>query len=310
MEIDQLKTFLAVGTFGGFHRAAEVLFITQPAVSARIKSLEQSLGVKLFERGRGRLVLSAAGRALRPQAEHLMKAVADARRAVQEPRSGSGGPLHISAALSICTYLLPDILKRFRGEHPKVSITVRSGHSREVLEMVLREEVEIGLARSLHHPSVETLSLRDDPLILVAHRGHVPPHAHRVRLEEVASRPLIFFDRGSSDWTLTHGLFRRAGLVANVALEVDTIEAAKRMVERGLGISFLPLLAVAQEVRQGRLVAIQITDAEPLSRSLDVIHSRHRPLSKEAMSFLRTLRTAVMSAGASIRHRPRRRRVR
>lgn len=307
MEIDQVETFLAVGTFGGFRRAAEALRVTQPAVSARIKALEQSLGVTLFERGQGALVLSGAGRALRPHAEQLLRAVALARQAVQELRPSSGGALQIAAALSICTYLLPDVLKRFRAAHPAVMITVHSGHSKEVLEMVLREEAEIGLARSLHHPSVETVSLRDDPLILVGHRAHLPTRAHRARLEEVVDRPLVFFDRGSSDWTLTHGLFRRAGLVPNVVLEVETIEAAKRMVERGLGLAFLPYIAVARELRRGTLVAIEIVDAEPLARSLDVIHSRHRTLNPEALAFLRTLRSAV-SVVAGPAGRPFRRR--
>ena len=141
--------------------------------------------------------------------------------------------------LSICTYLLPDVLKRFQAAHPSVMITVRSGHSKEVLEMVLRGEAEIGLARSLHHPEVETVQ--------AARRSADPGRAagprrarRRARLDQVADRPLIFFDRGSSDWTLTQGLFRRAGLVPNVVLEVETIETAKRMVERGIGLAFLP----------------------------------------------------------------------
>ena len=310
MQLDQIETFLAVGTFGGFRRAAEALRITQPAVSARIKALEESLGVPLFERGRGGLVLSAAGRALRPHAERILRAVALARQGVHELRQAGGGALQIAAALSICTYLLPDVLKRFQAAHPKVMITVRSGHSKEVLEMVLREEAEIGLARSLHHPAVETVSLRDDPLVLVADAKRPPIDRRRVRLEQVADRPLIFFDRGSSDWTLSHGLFRRAGLVPNVVLEVETIEAAKRMVERGLGLAFLPQLAVAREIRRGTLVGIQIVDAEPLSRSLDVIHPRHRPLSAEALVFLRTLRSSVREVTAVSRRPLRRRRRR
>lgn len=310
MEIDQVETFLAVVTFGGFRRAAEALRVTQPAVSARIKALEQSLGVALFERKQGGLALSAPGRALRPHAEQLLRAVALARQAVHELRPASGSALQIAAVLSICTYLLPDVLKRFQAAHRNVMIAVRSGHSKEVLEMVLREEAEIGLARSLHHPAVETMSLRDDPLILVGHRAHWPTHARRGRLEEVADRPLVFFDRGSSDWTLTHGLFRRAGLVPNAVLEVETIEAAKRMVERGLGLAFLPHLAIAREIRRGTLVAIEIVDAEPLTRSLDVIHSRHRPLSAEALAFLRTLRTAVREVPRPTARRFRRRRRR
>src|SRR5207247_5998900 len=102
---------------------------------------------------------------------------------------------------------------------------------KEVLEMVLRADAEIGLARSLRHPEVETLSLRDDPLVLVARPSAWPGRERRARLAEVADRPLIFFDRGSSDWTLTHGLFRRAGLVPNAALEVETIETGEKKVE-------------------------------------------------------------------------------
>lgn len=307
MEIDQVETFLAVGTFGGFHRAAEALRVTQPAVSARIKALEASLGVALFERGRAGLRLSPAGQAFRPHAERLLQAVALARQAVHRLTPASGGALQIAAALSICTYLLPDVLTRFQAAHPRVMVTVRAGHSKEVLEMVLRGEAEIGLARSLHHPAVETVSLRDDPLILVRRAGTRATGARRARLEEVADRPLIFFDRGSSDWTLTQGLFRRAGLVPNVVLEVETIEAAKRMVERRLGLAFLPHLAVARELRRGTLVAVEIADAEPLRRSLDVVHPRHRPLSVEALAFLEAVRAVVREVGAPRRAGARRR---
>src|SRR2546426_3849152 len=99
--------------------------------------------------------------------------------------------------------------------------------------MVLRAEAEIGLARSLHHPEVETLSLRDDPLILVARPAAWPGRERRARLEEGGDRPLIFFDRGSSDWTLTHRLFRRAGLRPHPALQGGTIETAQKKGERG-----------------------------------------------------------------------------
>ena len=292
MEIAQVETFLAVGTFGGFRRAAEALRVTQPAVSARIKALEASLGVRLFDRGPGGLRLSAAGRALRAPAEQLLHTAALARQAVHDLEPHGGGALQIAAALSICAYLLPEVLQRFRAARPRLLVTVRSGHSKEVLEMVLGGVAEIGLARSLQHPGVETVSLGDDPLVLVQHRAHRLVRGGRTRLEEVADQPLVFFDRGSSDWTLTHGLFRRAGLVPNVAIEVETIETAKRMVERGLGLAFLPHLAVARELRERSLVALTISDAEPLGRSLDVIHPRRRPLSPEALVFLQALRAA------------------
>jgi len=296
VEIPQLEAFVAVGTFGGFRRAADALRVSQPAVSARIKALEDSLGVALFERGKTGFALSPAGRALRPHAEQLLQVVAHARQAVHDLRPSSGGALTIAAALSICTYLLPDVLKRFQAAHPKTKITVRSGHSKEVLDMVLAGDAELGLARSLQHPEIETVSLREDPLVLVATPGSSMARAGRARLDEIAAQPLILFDRGSSDWTLTLGLFRRAGLVPNVVLEVESIEAAKRMVERGIGIAFLPQLAVVREIRRGQLMAIDLRDAEALSRSLDLIHPRQRPLSTEANALLKTLRAAVGEA--------------
>jgi len=289
MEIDQIATFIAVATFGGFHRAAESLRVSQPAVSARIKALEASMGVVLFDRSRRGLTLSDAGKTFRPYAEQLLRTAALARQAVHELQPASGAPLQIAAALSISVYFLPDVLKHFQKRHPKVTVTIRSGHSKEVLDMVLAEEADIGLARSLHHPEVETLSLRDDPLLLVASSAGLKT-ARRARLEDVANWPLISYDRGSSDWTLTHGLFRGAGLVPTIALEADSIETAKRMVERGLGLAFLPQMAVGREIRTGKLIAIKILDADPLRRSLDVIHPRRRALRTEAREFLQIVR--------------------
>src|SRR5262249_47783154 len=152
MEIVQLETFLAVATYGGFHRAAEALRISQPAVSARIGTLEESLGTKLFERDPGRFSLSLAGKALRPHAEQLLRQVALARQAVHELNPSTGGALPIAASLSICTYLLPGVLKKYQEGHADVVVSVRSGNSAQVLKMVLDGEVALGLARSLNHP--------------------------------------------------------------------------------------------------------------------------------------------------------------
>jgi LysR family transcriptional regulator, low CO2-responsive transcriptional regulator len=293
MEIDQIKTFLAVAAQGGFRRASEVLNVSQPAVSSRIQALEDSLGATLFARGGAKLMLTPAGKTLRPYAEQILRDLALARHAVHQLQPSAAGVLRIASALSICTYFLPDVLKRYQGAHPKTMVTVRAGHSKEVLKMVLEGEADMGLARALNHPDIETTTLRDDPLILTAQPRHPDVRQARARLQDVEGWPLIFYDRGSSDWTLTQGLFRRAGLLPNVVLEVEGIEAAKRMVERGLGLGFLPLIAVAQELRTGKLCAIEIADAEPLHRNLDVIHLRHQPLSPEAATFLKLLQAAA-----------------
>src|SRR6266705_1039015 len=147
MEIPQVEAFLAVGTFGGFRRAAEALRLTQPAVSARIRALEDSLSARLFERGKHGMALSAAGRALRPHAEQLLHAVALARQAVHDLRPASGGALRIAAVLSICTYLLPDVLKRCQTAYPYALLTERPGLALAVPEAVLRVEAGLAFAR-------------------------------------------------------------------------------------------------------------------------------------------------------------------
>jgi DNA-binding transcriptional LysR family regulator len=294
MEIVQLETFLAVASYGGFHRAAAALHVSQPAVSARIQALENSLGTRLFERGPGGFSLSPAGKTLRSHAEQLLRQVAQARQAVSELRPASTGALPIAASLSICTYLLPEVLKKYQVDHPDVVVSVRSGNSVQVLKMVLDGEVDFGLARSLHHPEVETISLRDDPLMLVGHPRHPAMAKRKVSLEELESLPLIAYDRGSSDWTLMNGLFRRVGMLPNIVLEVETIEACLRMVLRKLGLAFLPQIAVHEELRKKKLVTLQITDAESLRRSLDVIVPRRRPLSKIAQSLIERLREATL----------------
>ena len=293
MEIVQLETFLAVASYGGFHRAAAALRVSQPAVSARIHALEDSLGTRLFERGPAGFSLSNAGTKLRPHAEQLLRQVAVARQAVHELKCASSGAVPIAASVSICTYLLPEVLKKYWAQHPDVVVSVRSGNSAQVLKMVLDGEVDFGIARSLHHPEVETISLRDDPLMVVGHPSHRATAKRKVSLEELESLPLIAYDRGSSDWTLMNGLFRRAGLLPNVVLEVETIEACVRMVLRKLGLAFLPQLAVHEELRRKKLVTLEVTDAESLRRSLDVIVPRRRPLSRSAQGLLESLREAT-----------------
>src|SRR5262249_8728769 len=115
MEIDQIETFLAVATYAGFHPAAKALRVIQPAVSARIRMLEDTIATALFVRTKPHVTLSPAGKALRPHAESLLRALSLARQAVHEQQPISSGILSISAGLSISTYLLPDILKKYHS---------------------------------------------------------------------------------------------------------------------------------------------------------------------------------------------------
>ncbi len=292
LDLPQVEAFVAVATYGSFAKAAASLFLTQPSISARVQGLERELGQRLFERtGRG-VRLTRAGGVFLPIAERLLKTVTEGRQALEAAQSSEGGLVTIAAALSVSTYLLPEIVKGFRDEHPAARVSIRSGHSRDVLRLVLDEEAEIGLARGLTHPAVHTVRLGNDEIILVAPPSHPFARRQQVHLAEAAGQPLILFDKGSSDWILITGFFRRGGLLPNVVLELEGIEAAKKMVEKGIGIALLPQLAVRQELRSGTLVHIRITDARPLARHVDLVYRQDVGLSEIAKAFRHHVRKA------------------
>ena len=296
---------MAVATYGSFAKAAASMFLTQPSVSARVQGLEGALGRRLFERtGRG-VRLTRAGGVFLPIAERLLKTVVEGRQALEAAQSSEGGLVTIAAALSVSTYLLPEIVKGFRDEHPAARVSIRSGHSRDVLRMVLDQEAEIGLARGLRHPAVHTARLGRDEIILVAPPSHAFAHRREVRLAEVAGQPLILFDKGSSDWVLITGFFRRGGLLPNVVLELEGIEAAKKMVEKDIGITMLPQLAVRQELQTRSLVHVRISDAPSLGRHVDLVYRREGTLSEIARAFRRHVQEAFPALEHRRAHPPR-----
>jgi DNA-binding transcriptional LysR family regulator len=290
IDIGRLSAFVTVARVGSISRAAEALFVTQPALTARLQALERSLEAQLFIRSRQGSRLTDAGRALLPHAQRAIAALEHGREAVQEVISGGAGRLTIGAAPAVSTYVLPAMLHRFQASHPGVRLSVRSGHSEEVLEMVLREEVEIGLMRPIQHPEISATLLYEDEVVLVVHRGHRFAAAGHVRIGELASENLILFDRTSSYHELTSAIVRQAGISPRGRLDVDNIDAAKRMVEQRLGIALLPRTAVQAEVGSGRLVPVKVTDMAPVRRQIVVARRRDAgEVSMVLAAFLATL---------------------
>jgi DNA-binding transcriptional LysR family regulator len=290
----QIQAFVEVVRLGTVSRAAEVLAITQPALTARLHGLERELGQPLFARsGRG-LRLTDAGRAFLPYAQRTLRAVADGREAVEDLASGRAGRLIIGATGSVCSYVLPAVLKRFRQAHPRVDLIVRTGHSDQVLELVLADAVELAIVRELQHRDVEVTPLYDDDLILVAHPSH--PFAARgsATLAEIGEAGLVLFDRASSFYGLTQALFTGAGVATRTVMELDNFEAAKKMLEEGLGVALLPEVAVERELLLEQLAQVRILDAGPIRRRMVVIRRADvGPPGGVAQAFLALLRECV-----------------
>ena len=292
MDTARLEAFVEVARTGTISKAAEALFVTQPALTARLQALERSLGAELLVRSRHGSRMTEAGKALLPHAERALSAMRTGRAAVEEVRSGGAGRLTIGAAPAVSTYVLPAMLHRFQAKHPGVRLVVRSGHSEEILQMVLRDEVEVGLMRPIQHPDVTATLLYEDELTLFVHRGHRFAAAGHVRIGELASEHLILFDRSSSYHELTSAIVRQAGISPRGRLEVDNIDAAKRMVEQRLGIALLPRTSVQADIGSGRLVPVTVTDMASVRRQIVIARRRDAgEVTPVLAAFLATLDT-------------------
>ena len=266
--LPQIEAFLEVARHQNLSRAAEALYLSQPTLTARLQGLEATLGERLFVRTRRGMRLTEAGETFLPYAEHAVRALADGRERLAELRRGEAGRLVIGAPPTVTAYALPALLARFHAGHPGVRLTVKTGTSEEILQMVLHDQVQLGIMRSLTHPEVVAVPVYEDTLVLIAGPGHPLAQRGRLRLADLAGEVLVLFGRSSSFLEFTTAVLRQAGAVPGSVMELDNLEAAKRMVERGLGIALVPSSAVTVELAAGTLTRIEVEDASPPRREI------------------------------------------
>ncbi len=274
MLVGQIEGFVEVAHQGNLRRAAEAISISQPALTARIQSLEHELGAVLFRRTRAGMALTPAGRAFLPHAERAMEAIASGSALVRELDEGIVGELALGVAPAFGAYVLPELLARFTAANPNVRLLVRTGHSEELIDLVLRGEVDLGVVRQLRDPRVLSRPIYEDELVLVVPPDHPFAVAGRVDVADIRHVQLILFDRTSSYYDLTNAMFRSAGVVPRGITELDNIEAARRMVERGLGVSLLPGTAVADAIDTGTLREVVLEGVGPIRRRMVAVERR------------------------------------
>jgi DNA-binding transcriptional LysR family regulator len=288
----QLEGFVEVARLGTITRAADALAVSQPALSARLKSLEDELGSSLFTRTRRGVRLTPAGRAFLAHAERILLETERGTQELAELRTSGGDAVVLGATLGVTFTLLPLALRRFRDEHADARISVRSALSAQhLVDMVLRGEVALGLTRELQHPDLERIPLYDDPLLVVAPRGHRFAASGRTRLHELKDEELIVYDANAPERERVLTVLKGFGVVPRRTTTIDTVEGAKRLVEEGLGVAVLPATSVRGELRLGSIVPIVITDARLPSRAVIAVRRNDAgPLPKDLHSIVVTLR--------------------
>jgi DNA-binding transcriptional LysR family regulator len=285
MDFENLRTFLEVSRLKSFSKAAQRLLRTQPAVSAQIRSLEQEVGARLFDRDGGKVTFTAAGRLFEPFAEfcverqkHILLAIAEQERA---PR----GELAISANEATHLYVLPPVFAQFRRQYPRVVLSVVRADRLRTLESVVNREIDFGVVSlPARDPRLTVELIHRDELALVAPKGHPLAARGSVRLQELAKVPLLLPTHGRRREQIDE-LFRVNELSPRVAMELESSEMLKRYIAAGLGLGFLPRTNVAEEERSGSLHMLTIEGVR-LARDLALVFRKDRQLSRAAQEFL------------------------
>lgn len=248
MELEQLRTFASVADHRSFTKAAEALHLSQPAVTRQIAALEEDLGAKLLDRRIRRVTPTPAGAALYAHAARMLGLERDCRATVRDVERGVVGRLRMAASGTAATYLLPDLLGRFRGQHPDIDIQVTTCNSGAAARLTLEEQADAAVVMDFRpHPELKQIRAGRYALVAAMSPGHAFARARSVTVDRLAAEPLIVMQAGSNLRRLVDGLFHAHGAQPRITVEVDHLEAMKKMAAARLGLAIVPDLAMRGE---------------------------------------------------------------
>jgi DNA-binding transcriptional LysR family regulator len=235
------------------------MHVTQPTISSGIAELESELGVRLFQRS-GRLAeLTAEGRTLTNYASRINDLVEEVGDHLRKRDVVSGEGFRFGAIDAAVVYLLPGILRRYLSDHPDVELSVQVAPSRYLAEDLLASRLEFALlTMPFENPRLVTLSLHRETMILVVGRSHPFARRRSVTIQEVSREPLILFHEDSVSRRIVDEKFAEAAVTPRVVMAMRSPEAMRKLVEAGVGISFLPFMAVESAIQSGALKQVAV----------------------------------------------------
>jgi DNA-binding transcriptional LysR family regulator len=274
----RLQVFHAVAKHLSFTKAAEALFMTQPAVTFQIKQLEEHFNTRLFERGHGRISLTPAGGVVLEYAERILALSAELDTRLKEMTGEVAGLLMIGASTTIAEFLLPRVLGEFKSRYPKVLPRLVVANSESVESRVAEHTLDIGFIEAPSHlASVATDVVCDDELQVVCAPSHPLGRMKSVAPKQLLQYPFISRESGSGTREVTDRYLQKAGVELDslsVVMELGSPEALKGLVATGLGFSIMSRVTVANELALGRLVCVPL--APRLQRQLSVVYPKEK----------------------------------
>ncbi|MBR0565298.1 LysR family transcriptional regulator [Azoarcus sp. L1K30] len=283
----RLQVFHAVAKHGSFTRAAEHLFMTQPAVTFQIKQLEEHFNTRLLERGHGHISLTPAGEVVLAYAERILGLSDELESRVSELTDELAGVINIGTSTTIAAYWLPQLLERFKRLYPRVLPRVVVGNSQLTEDRVAARDLDIGLIEIVSdQPAIERFSAAKDDLLVICAPTHPLAKAQSLRAEDLVQHPFITRDAGNAIRELAEEFFNAAGLPmseVNVCAELGSLATVKHLAAEGMGYGVASRAAILRDLREGKLVGIPL---EPrLYTPLEVIIPRDKFRSRLITAF-------------------------
>jgi DNA-binding transcriptional LysR family regulator len=303
MDLDEIRTFVAIAQLGGFTRAADRLHRSQPAISRRIGLIEQELGAPLLERVHGGAGLTEAGRAFLPFAEAVLSAIEDGRKAVEATVSEAGGAVSLALVGTLADSNIVEVLRQFAQRSATVELDLRTATSQEVSDLVRRGEVTLGLR---YHPDergeLVSCVVGIEPMRVICSSEH-PLLGKRVSKRHLAGEKWVGFPaaRGRESFgRLLERLLAPIGVDEVKITLIDSLTAQKRLVEAGFGLALVPESSVRDELKLGSLNVLNIP-AMRVSISVALIHRRNGYLNPAARALIALMTQKRLRLGEQAR---------
>ncbi len=289
MDIQRLRVFHAVAEEGSFSAAARALFLSQPAITQHIHALEAELGVPLFDRLGRRIILTAAGQALAQHVPQILGLLAAAETAAREAGGEASRTLRLGVSETLATYVLPPLLGAFQRAMPDSELRLVVADSSELVPALLTNDVELAFwLQEAQRPQFEHVVLTRDPLVWVMRPDEAEATEAILPADAFPERRLILRTRNSAARRVIDAMLLREGVQHPNVLEMDNLEAIKRSVEAGFGVSLVPRSAVERESLLGILATVPVAATDASITSSYAFYAGRR-LSAPARTFVRVL---------------------
>lgn len=299
MDLQLIRSLLAVADHGSITAAADRIGVSQPALSRRIQLLEEHLGAELLARGRKGALLTAIGQLVEVEARGLVSRYDQMRETVRAHQGLEGGTVRIGGGATAVSFVLPSAIAEFQRDYPAVRFQLKEAGSSEVAQDVVSGQLELGLVTlPINNRELQLERLLTDRIVLVAPRTHPLAARKRIEARELHGLAFVGFEADTAVRQIIDTTLRAAGVEMNIVMELRSIPAILRMVASTGNLAFVSRLGVdsADEVREIPVRGLRI------ERDLAVIARRGNVLSPAASAFAQRLRSArppeLLVAGA------------